>query len=467
MAIERLAVCVNPRYSAITQFTGYDCNSFARFGDRFLGANEDGLFLLGADDDNGASINAYFVTKTTDFGDFRTKRFHRAYLGLRGTGPMELSMSADDGRWTGFAVPLEAQQHSAQHGSMVPLNSKITGRYWTFMVSNLGGSDFTIDTIQLINSEKKQVALLRGTTGLNAKVDPARVTYDPKRGVMDLVQAINVQVDDSFAVSRRKGFSLLQAGQFHSLFCASSHCLVIQEHASVAALYRVNDDLTLTGIRSGLTKGRHMAFHSLNGLVYYSNGIESGIYVEEAGASVPWTKGENVGLTMDREVYDPPPARHISTLGLHMILADALDRSLLWISSDAGFNAFNLDDGHIDLSSPVTMIKAVQDGLWIGTDKETLFLAGMVPDEWVVGRRLPYGVKEFSASHELVSAERMGIEAFQGEGAFWLSSRGVCWGGPTGQILEMGHRNVDPREFSGHKGACLVGEDKLIFTLER
>lgn len=466
MAEERLSICMNPRSGAVTQFMGFNFNSFARMGDQFLAANEEGLFLLGGDNDSGLPIDAFFIPKTTDFGDFRKKRFLRAYLGLRSDGALEISMSADDGLWQSFLAVHDASRDGRQHGCRVPLNSKIHGRYWTFRISNLEGSDFILDSMRLVSSSKKEVTLFHGTAGLNARVDQARANYDPRRGVIDLTQAVNVQVDDSLALSRRKGFSLLQAGEFHSLYCASGHCLVIQEHAATAALYRVNPDLSLTGVRSGLTRGRRMAFHAVNGQIYYSNGVENGIYAEASGASAPWAKGETIGIRRDVETYDPPPARHIATLGLNMILADAVNRSVLWVSSDAGFSAFNLDDGHVDLSYPVTMLKAVRDGLWVGTTVETLFLAGMVPDEWMVTRRLPYGAKEFAASHELVSASRMGIQEYQGEGFFWLSDRGVCWSGPTGQVLEMGHNAIDRREFAGASGACLVAEDKVIFTLE-
>lgn len=466
MAVERLSICMNQRSGAVTQFIGFNFNSFAQMGENYLAANEDGLFHLGGGDDNGIPIDAFFIPKTCDFGDFRKKRFLRAYLGLRGDGALNLSLNADDGPWQSFTAVHDTSQNQRQHGCRVPLNSKIHGRYWTFRISNVEGSDFILDSIQLIPSDKRQVNLFNGTAGLNAKVDQARVKYDPERGVIDLTQAINVQVDDSLAISRRKGFSLLQSGEFHSLFCASGHCLVVQEHAGTAALYRVAGDGTLTGIRSGLTKGRRMSFHAVNGQIYYSNGVENGIYSEASGTSAPWVKGEYTGLRRDVETYDPPPARHITTLGLNMVLADAVNRSILWVSSDAGFNAFNLDDGHVDLSHPVTMLKAVRDGLWVGTTVETFFLAGMVPDEWMVTRRLPYGAKEFSASHELVSASRMGIQEYQGEGFFWLSDRGICWGGPSGQILEMGHNAIDRREFTGASGACLVAEDKVIFTLE-
>ena len=464
--MERLAVCVNVSNRAVTQFTNYPFNSFAHLGDEvFLGANEEGLYLLGGNMDDSVPIQAEVVTKTTDLRDFRRKRFVRAYLGCRCDGDLTFGVSTEDGAYADF-VKAHARVDGAIGGVRVPLDSSIRGRYWTFRITNMDGADFSLDALHLINTERRQFPIMLGSMGLHAKLDPTRITYDPELGLMSLARAVNVEIDNTGGIHRRKGYSPISVGEYHSLFCDKGHCLVVREHTNAAAIYRVNPDLTLSGVRSGLTKGRHMAFHAVNGLVYYSNGVENGIYVEEAEASVPWTKADQVGLSMDREIGDPPPACHITTLGLHMILADANNRSVLWVSSDGGFNSFNLDDGHVDLSHPVTMLRGVSDGLWVGTTKETVYLAGTTPDEWVVARRLPYGVKEFSAAHEKVSVSRIGVEEYQGEGIFWVSDRGVCWGGPRGQTFEIAHQHIDPREFVGNAGACLVAEDKLIFTIE-
>jgi hypothetical protein len=296
-------------------------------------------------------------------------------------------------------------------------------------------------------------------------VDPTRIHYDPESGVQALASCSNVVIDDTGRISRRQGFSLLQAGHFHSLHCNQGDCLVIQEHAGSSALYRVNSDFSLTGIRSGLSKGRPMAFHSVNGQIYYSNGVQTGVYSEASGSSAPWVKGETIGHRTDRETYDPPPATHIASIGINMILADAI-APVLWTSEPGTFNAFNLDDGHHNMTDPVTLVKAVADGAWIGTARSTMFLSGTVPSEWQVTRRLPYGVKDYSASHEMIAGSRLSAEGIQGDGWFWLSHRGPCWGGPGGQLLEFGQRDIDWRDFAGHTGACLVTEDKVIFTIE-
>jgi len=44
--------------------------------------------------------------------------------------------------------------------------------------------------------------MLASVTGLNTKVDPVRLEYDPKTGVEELSVAYNVDIDDTGRVGR-------------------------------------------------------------------------------------------------------------------------------------------------------------------------------------------------------------------------------------------------------------------------
>jgi hypothetical protein len=149
-----------------------------------------------------------------------------------------------------------------------------------------------------------------------------------------------------------------------------------------------------------------------------------------------------------------------------MLVVDDLAPSVIWCSDPLNFHSFNLDDGHLDVAEPITMLKAVRDGVWVGTGRETMFIAGKVPGEFEIARRIPYGVNSSTVGHDTVSSFRMGFENISGDGFLWLSDRGICWGGDGGQFVELGHDVVDWREWQGNTGAALIAEDKVIFTLE-
>ena len=462
-APERLCLAMGIPGRAFTQYTDFDFNSFARLGDAFLAASEDGLFLLGGPDDAGEDIAAEFALKDTDFGDPTPKRVLRARFGLEADGDLIFGLAPDKGAYT-YRVITGAGEERGPWENFDPAKR---GRYFQFKMLNLEGADFSLDSVVLTTAGKKPVNLFAWSTGLHTRVNTTRIPFDPETGMHALAMAINVDVDRTGRVCRRKGYTRLQAGHFHSLHCAGGHCLVVQEHSGTAAIYRVNEDGSLRGIRSGLTKGRPMAFHTLNGLICYSNGRENGVYIEGLEASTPWTMGEQpAGLRRDVEFHDPPLASCISSMGLHMLLADAGSPGTLWYSNDGSFNAFRLDDAHISFPDPITMIAPVSDGAWIGTERETVFLSGTNPDEWTVARRLREGVKARSRSATAIRIQSLGIEDAQGDGFFWISNRGVCWGGPGGHHINLSEPFIDPRDFDGAAGACLVAEDKAIFTIE-
>ena len=461
--LERLCLAMGMANRAFTQYLEYDFNSFARLRDTFMAANEEGLYILGGDTDDGEEINASFSLRDTDFGDFTKKRILRVHLGLEAGGDVMFGFAPDKGAFT-YRVVTDA---GSDRGPWVNFDGAVRGRYFQFKLGNLDGSWFALDSAVVTTAGKRRINLFTGSTGLQTRVDMARIPYDPETGMHAMATALNVDVDPSGRVSRRKGYTKAQPGSFHSLFCAGGQCLVVQEHPGTAALYRVSEDGSLKGVRSGLTKGARMGYHALNGMICYSNGHENGVYLEGAETSTPWVMGDiPAGLKSDAEFCDPPVARHISSMGLHMILADSEDRRVLWCSHQGAFNAFRLDDGHITFEHPITMVKAVQDGLWVGTEGETLFLSGVVPEEWAIARRLPERVKEYSASQLPVPSHRMGLQDIQGEGFIWVSDRGLCWGGPAGQHVNLSEPFIDPRDFEGNKGACLVTEDKVIATIE-
>ena len=89
----------------------------------------------------------------------------------------------------------------------------------------------------------------------------------------DLVTALNVDVDDSLGISRRKGFSApVTAAVDRSLFASGSVCLGVGSNA----LKRVHPDWTTTTLRSGLTASKELSYAVVGDRVFYSNSVETG-----------------------------------------------------------------------------------------------------------------------------------------------------------------------------------------------
>ncbi len=311
----------------------------------------------------------------------------------------------------------------------------------------------------------KPIALFRGTTGLNTLDDHSELVHDLEEGVIELSLAVNVNVERSGRrISRRKGTVKKVSGDFHSGFAGVLDVLCVQEHPATAALYRVNGDYTLTGLRDDLTKHQRMSYVEANGHIYYANGFENGFV--ENGVSYPWVRSEYVGHATVKELFDPPVGRHLAVMGGFMLIAQD---EVLWVSEEFDFSAFNLANRYVDLVDRLVMVRVVVDGVWLATRKETVFLPGYDPEKWTIASKIPYGVKEYSATRETVPESRIGLQTpqgIQGNGYLWLSDNGICWGGPGGQFINLTERKIDPADLDGNTAAVGLFDDRVVFTID-
>ena len=70
------------------------------------------------------------------------------------------------------------------------------------------------------------LTIFSSTTGLNTKIDPARIKFDPASGLADLAVAVNVDIDSTGRIGRRKGFAATaRTEDIHSLWCDGGACL--------------------------------------------------------------------------------------------------------------------------------------------------------------------------------------------------------------------------------------------------
>lgn len=75
---------VNTRTNALTEYSSnFQFNSFAKIGNEYYGANDDGLWLLNSETDAGANIVADIKGGLLEFGQSKYTQFDGIYLGLR------------------------------------------------------------------------------------------------------------------------------------------------------------------------------------------------------------------------------------------------------------------------------------------------------------------------------------------------------------------------------------------------
>ena len=298
----------------------------------------------------------------------------------------------------------------------------------------------------------KQLNLFRGALGINNKVDPTRIKYSPETGIQDLAAGVNVDIDSTGRVSRRKGYTLKLALASHSLFSCDRYCLFV----SGDALRVLEPDYTSSPIRT-VTVGARMSYVKVVDDIYYCNGYEKGIVRDKI--SYGWEASSYVGPTTVRTFSDPPIGHLIELYNGVMLLAA---EDVLWYSEPFAFNWFDLSRNWKQFNSRLVMIKAVPDGVFISTEQETFSCRGGTVKEFSRTKVADYPAIEGTAV--TVEASRVGEGNVSGMAAMWASKEGICFGGSDGYF-----RNFTERKLTypaARYGAGLYRDGKYVCLLK-
>ena len=145
-----LGLCLALERTAPTQYRNYNFNSMAKVGDVYLGANENGIFILDSgDSDAGDEIEAFFELPTSDWGIINAKRIRRLYVSYESNGDLLLSVKDDEDNLRYYLlepVHLPNKQHTAR----VAIGRDGKGVHWMIRIENTSGSDFSVDRINII-----------------------------------------------------------------------------------------------------------------------------------------------------------------------------------------------------------------------------------------------------------------------------------------------------------------------------
>lgn len=110
-----------------------------------------------------------------------------------------------------------------------------------------------------------------------------RNTVSPERfGPADLVAAVNVDIDDTGRIARKKGYSLLSATGTKWLYANGDLLLGVQG----SGLMRLANDLTPLATLRTVTASQRMSYWTVIGRTYFSNGLEVGCV--ENGVARTW-----------------------------------------------------------------------------------------------------------------------------------------------------------------------------------
>lgn len=135
---------MNTRSGGVTEYQNYVFNSFARIGNKYVGAADDGLYELLGDNDAGTSIIATIRSGFAQWSGTHLGSFKAAYLAVSGPGEYVLRILTLDGKTYNYRV-------TAADGRNVKVNmgKGLRSRYFAFELVSTG-QDFDLDTLEFI-----------------------------------------------------------------------------------------------------------------------------------------------------------------------------------------------------------------------------------------------------------------------------------------------------------------------------
>ena len=144
----KVAGNINLKNRAVTQFMPYEFNSFCNFRGRQLAAGPDGLFSLGAEDDDGTPIEAWIETVLSAWGFQSIKRPRFCFLDYRSDGAMQLVILNGD-LIANATLDVATQSATLPQIVRFPVPRTTAEKFWKFKIVNKAGADFQINGLDV------------------------------------------------------------------------------------------------------------------------------------------------------------------------------------------------------------------------------------------------------------------------------------------------------------------------------
>lgn len=286
------------------------------------------------------------------------------------------------------------------------------------------------------------------------KFDGLKNTISRERlGPADLVSAVNVDIDDAGQISRRRGYTQVATGNFHSPFNTYYGKVLIVASGMLSVLhpdYSVQNIVPIIG--SDPSQGEPpLAYAQVGGTVYYSGLACSGqIDLETLDAS-PWGSEPDLWLSpvvdptstlpavAGRLLSRPPNATALAYYNGRIYLASG---RTLWATDLYSYNFVDKNAGYKFFEAPITMVGAVGDGVYVGTEEGLWFLDG--PNWSQMKRRRVMDSPVVPGSMAMIPGELgnppqvpPGADTPAHVSLMFMTASGVCVGGDGGEVTNI------------------------------
>jgi len=303
----------------------------------------------------------------------------------------------------------------------------------------------------------KYIKFFRGALGLNTRAGPSRLIADQDTGLCELAQAINVDVDSFRRISRRSGAAATACTvPAHSLYSVLQTTLFVSDFS----LCRLEDDYSHTVLAS-LDSNYRMSYLYLNGLIYFSNGTDKGIYSMPEGTVHEWEAGEYIGPRTDREFLSPPPGE---ILEFHNGRIHIAEGSVLWFTEPFGYNWVDYSENYYVLPSRITMLRSIEGGMYIGTETSLHFLQSDPPQLIHISNENVIRGTDVLCDKDDVQLDLIEGIRHTGPCVICASNQGILFLGQNGFTRNLTVRRIEYPVQS--EGAAYIYQGKYVVIME-
>lgn len=252
-------------------------------------------------------------------------------------------------------------------------------------------------------------------------------------------QANNLDLTNKRHMRRRDGHRTIHTFnnvKVHSLWSYGNDCFFVAGDT----LYRLNVDLSYTSMLTGLIN-TPMNYADVFGKIYFTNNVTIG-WIDSYGVSSLPAPTDNFKISM-------PPGHLIEFYNQVLYVASG---NILYCSDPAIPAQYDYRQGLIPFKSRITMLKAVDDGLWVSDSEGIYFLNGNTIFDFAFHTKLALPAIERSAVS--IDGRFLGTDS-KSKNVLMLTSGGICIGSNGGGFLV-------PTEDRYHGSEFFIVDDAAI-----
>lgn len=293
------------------------------------------------------------------------------------------------------------------------------------------------------NGEPPESVIIDHFNGIKNTVAPERLSAS------DLEIAKNINLDDVGQASRRRGYTKVDTARFRSLQNVGTKCIAVRD----GWLGRIRDDYSFSTIFE--VGDVDVSADDVNDSIYFSCSTGSGVIAPDDSVR-PWGKTDGQGTWLSPVINptatlgqvagkllgDPPRATQVCAFHGRIYLAQG---KTLWRTELYQYDYVDRTKGFYPFEHEITMVMAVDDGLYVGTMNGLYFLGeerilmrefGALKLEKVVGGMVVPG-SGVTVPVDLVRPQTMGQPVGTGLAIVFINEDGIMAGFNTGETFNL------------------------------